>query len=493
LKRLLVLLLCLFAGAAVQASSPEEIRASTLIGHERLVQSGQEVSNWLSHGRTYKEQRFSPLEQINADNIEGLGLAWHFDTDHNRGLESTPIVVDGVMFSTGNWSVVYANDARTGDLIWKYDPGVDRSWGVYACCDVVNRGVAVWQSKVYVGTLDGYLVALDAATGKELWRKLTIDKSRPYTITGAPRVVKGKVIIGNGGAEYGVRGYVSAYEAETGQRVWRFWTVPGHPEKTPEDAAMETALKTWDPAFPWWENGGGGTVWDSIVYDHELDQLYIGVGNAGPWNRNLRNPAGLDNLFVSSIVALNPDTGAYLWHYQQVPNDGFDYTATQNMILADIEWQGEVRKVLMQAPKNGFFFLIDRVSGGLISAEPFARVNWASGYDEKGRPVETPEADYSAGRKFIRPSPIGAHNWQPMSYNPEQHLVFIPTIDSANEMEPLNTYQHEPGQWNLGMAPMTQPPGEALFQEAMLRTVLGGYWAVHCWRGILPARKRDGK
>jgi quinohemoprotein ethanol dehydrogenase len=434
----------------------------------------QAADDWRQHGYDFREQRFSPLDNINAGNVSGLGLAWHFDTHHHRGLEATPIVIDGVMYSSGAWSVVYANNAATGELLWEFDPGVDRSWGMYACCDAVNRGVAVDRGRVFVGTLDGYLVALDASSGEELWRTLTIDPSRPYTITGAPRVVKDLVVIGNGGAEYGVRGYVSAFSMETGEQVWRFWTVPGNPDNPPENDAMAVALETWDRSFPWWENGGGGTVWDSIVYDPELDQLYIGVGNAGPWNRNLRNPAGLDNLYVSSIVSLNPDTGEYLWHYQQVPNDGYDFTATQNMILADLEWQGEARKVLMQAPKNGFFFILDRETGEYLSAEPYARVNWALGYDDTGRVIENPDVDYSRHSKFIRPSPVGAHNWQPMAFHPGNGLVYIPTIDSAHMLEPVDEYQHQPGHWNLGVEPMPQPPGETLFHQSMLRSVLKG-------------------
>jgi quinohemoprotein ethanol dehydrogenase len=380
------------------------------------------------------------------------------------------------MYTTSNWSVVYANNAATGELLWTFDPGVDKSWGVHACCDAVNRGVAVWKGKVFVGTLDGYMVAIDAGTGKELWRQLTIDKDWPYTITGAPRIIKDKVIIGNGGAEYGVRGYITAYDTETGKQAWRFWTVPGDPNLPPEDKAMEMAMETWDPAFEWWKYGGGGTVWDSMAHDPELDQLYIGVGNAQPWNRNLRNPKGLDNLFVSSIVSLDPDTGEYLWHYQEVPNDGWDYTATQHIILADIEWQGKPRKVIFHAPKNGFFFVIDRSNGELLSAEPFAQVSWALGYDENGRPIENPDTDYRDGKKVVRPSPTGAHNWQPMSYHPGTGLVYIPAMDSFFEYDPGdNTYEHEPGYWNLGMAPMVSPPGEPLFQTTITKTVLQGF------------------
>jgi len=434
-------------------------------------------ADWPVHGRTDDEQRFSPLTGINDKNVNKLGLAWYFDTDYNRGLEGTPIVVDGVMYSSGNWNIVYANNAATGELIWKYDPKVDKSRAVLACCDVVNRGVAVWENKVLMGTLDGYLVAIDAKTGKEIWRTLTIDQGKPYTITGAPRVIHGKVIIGNGGAEYGVRGYVSAYDVNNGKMVWRFYTVPGDP-KLPADssinsAAMALAAKTWSGS-EWLKYGGGGTVWDSMAYDPQLNQLYIGVGNAGPWNRNLRNPEGLDNLFVSSIVSLNPDTGEYNWHYQETPNDGWDYTATQHIILADMEWNGKQRKLLMQAPKNGFFFVLDRITGEFLSAKPYANVNWALGYDAKGRPIENPEKNYKNGKQMVRPSPMGAHNWQPMSFDPQTGLVYIPALDGFFEYDPDNHFQIKKNVWNTGMQPIPAPPGEPLFQESVSKQVMRG-------------------
>ena len=374
MKRLLLgSVLATACAVSLAAMTPDERRADAAIDHARLVAANAEQGNWLAHGRTYDEKRFSPLTQINDQNAQQLGLAWHYDTGHNRGLEATPIVINGVIYSTGNWSVVYANDARTGELLWQYDPQVDKSWAVHACCDVVNRGVAVWNGKVFVGTLDGRMVAIDAGTGQKVWETLTIDKAWPYTITGAPRVVKGKVIIGNGGAEYGVRGYITAYDTETGQQAWRFYTVPGNPADGFENELMKKIAETW--SGEWWTGGGGGTVWDSMAYDPDLDLLYIGVGNAGPWNRYLRNPEGKDNLFTASIVAIRPDTGEYVWHYQETPNDGWDYTSTQHMILADIPWQGEQRKVILHAPKNGFFFVVDRENGKFLSAVPYVRVN----------------------------------------------------------------------------------------------------------------------
>ncbi|MBU1831073.1 MAG: PQQ-binding-like beta-propeller repeat protein, partial [Gammaproteobacteria bacterium] len=344
-------------------------------------------------------------------NVADLSLAWSFDTDFNRGLEATPIVIDGVLYLTGNWSVVYALDARSGALLWKYDPKVPREWGKMACCDVVNRGVAAYEGKIIFGTLDARLIALDAASGEKIWEVATADiTAYPYTITGAPRVAKGKVFIGNGGAEYGVRGYVSAYDVNTGDQLWRFYTVPANPADGFENEAMKAAAETW--TGKWWESGGGGTVWDSIVYDDELDQLYIGVGNGSPWNAKIRSPEGGDNLYLSSIVALNPDSGEYIWHYQETPAESWDYTATQHIMLADMDVKGEQRKVIWHAPKNGFFFILDRTSGKLLSAEPYSDVNWASHYDmETGRPVETENARYLNDPQLVRPSSMGAHNW----------------------------------------------------------------------------------
>ncbi|MEM7081028.1 MAG: PQQ-dependent dehydrogenase, methanol/ethanol family, partial [Pseudomonadota bacterium] len=357
---------------------------------QRIIDADAEPHNWLTHGRTYSEQRYSPLTQINTENIGELGLAWSFDTATTRGLEATPIVVDGVMYTTATWSVVYAHNAATGELLWRFDPEVPKSWGYNACCDVVNRGVAVFEDKVYVGTLDGRLIALHATDGSIAWSTLTIDPERPYTITGAPRVIKGKVLIGNGGAELGVRGYVTAYDAQDGEQVWRFYTVPGDPAQPFENPALAAAAQTWRGG-KWWEVGGGGTVWDAIAYDPQLDLIYVGVGNGSPWSRYIRSPGGGDNLYLASMLALEADTGKLRWHYQTTPGDHWDYTAVQQMILADIEIGGEIRKVIMQAPKNGFFYVLDRVTGQFISAEAFVPVTWASHVDpETGRPVENP-------------------------------------------------------------------------------------------------------
>jgi quinohemoprotein ethanol dehydrogenase len=415
------------AGSAANSGA----KAADLDG-ARITNADREPGNWTSYGRTYSEQRFSPLKNINDQNAARLGLAWHFDLDTRRGQEATPLVVDGRMYFTSAWSKVFALDAATGSLLWSYDPKVPPEWGVNACCDVVNRGVAAWQGKIFFGTLGGRLIALDAATGKKIWETLTIDPKWRHTITGAPRVVKGNVIIGNGGAEMGVRGYVSAYGAEAGNLVWRFYTVPGDPSKPFESPILEKAAKTW--SGDWWKHGGGGTVWDAIVYDPELDLLYIGTGNGGPWNEKYRNPKRGDGLLTCSIVALKPETGEYVWHYQEDPADDWDYDSDEQIILADIPIDGQARKVLFHAPKNGFFYVLDRATGALISAKPYTFVNWASSIDAKtGRPIENAAARYSREQNPmpVVPGPLGAHSWQPMSYSPLTGLVYIPIQEAG--------------------------------------------------------------
>ena len=414
-----------------------------------FVAADSDTKNWLSYGRTYAEQRFSPLAQIDDTNVGELGLAWAFETGTKRGLEATPIVVDGTLYTTGTWSVVYAIDARSGELRWKYDPEVPRAVGGIACCDVVNRGVAVYQGRIFVGTLDGRLVSLDAETGRVIYEVITVDQSRPYTITMAPRIVKGRVIIGNGGAEFGVRGYVSAYDAMTGRLAWRFYTVPGNPAEPFEHPELEAAADTW--TGEWWTVGGGGTVWDSIAYDPELDLLYVGTGNGSPWSRHVRSPGGGDNLYVCSILALRPDTGELVWHYQTTPGDTWDFTSTQHIMLADLEIDGAERQVLMQAPKNGFFYVLDRTNGELISAEPFVEVTWATGIDaETGRPIEAEGNDYQNEVVTIKPSPHGAHNWHPMSFHPGNGLVYVPAHEIPYFFRLDPEYEYRPGGWNLG-------------------------------------------
>ena len=442
-----------------EISSPISSSSSVgLIDDERIINAESEPGNWIAHGRTYEEQRFSPLLKINKESVSDLGLAWYKDMGTNRALEATPIVVDGIMFFTSTWSRVYAVEAKTGKTIWKFDPEVPGEWARKACCDIVNRGVAVYEGKVFFASLDGRLFSLNAETGEKIWEVDTItDRSRAYTITGAPRAAKGKVFIGNGGAEYGVRGYVTAYDSETGEQVWRFFTVPGDPSLGFEDPAMEMAAKTWK-GTDWWEFGGGGTVWNSIVYDPDFNNVYLGVGNGSPWTREIRSPGGGDNLFLASIVAVDADTGKYKWHYQTTPEDNWDYTAVQDMALADMEVDGEQKKVLLQAPKNGFFYVIDRSNGKVLRAHPFAAVTWATHVDlETGRPVENPDVDYSENGSFVLPGPLGAHNWQAMSVDLDSGLVYIPAQENAffyaidENYKKTGIYKRNPGRWNMGI------------------------------------------
>jgi PQQ-dependent dehydrogenase (methanol/ethanol family) len=409
---------------------------------------------WLSNGRSYAEQRFSPLKQIDAKTVGKLGVAWEFRTYSVRGLEGSPVVVDGVMYVTAAWSKVWALDAKTGRQIWAYDPQVPGGWGRYACCDVANRGVAVWKGAVYVGTLDGRLVKLDAATGKPLWTVNTIDPGRAYTITGAPRIVDGLVVIGNGGSEYDARGYVSAYNADTGARAWRFYTVPGDPSKPQESPALTAALKTWSTLggkLNWWKMGGGGTVWDSMAFDPALDLLYVGTGNGAPWNRNMRSPGGGDNLYLSSILAIHAKTGQLAWHYQTTPGDSWDFDSTAHMILADLRIDGALRHVLIQAPKNGFFYVLDRATGKLISVKPYAVMNWAKGVDLKTGKVDVnPAARYKDKLAVVVPAEVGAHNWQPMAFSPDTGLVYIPTQDGTAVFQQDKTFTWHPRAWNTG-------------------------------------------
>jgi quinohemoprotein ethanol dehydrogenase len=453
---------CSIPAAAQAPATPARVNA------QRLLQADREPNNWMTHGRTYSEQRYSPLGKITDKNVGQLGLAWFAKLDIDHGTEATPLVIDGVMYTTGARSIVYAFDARSGKLLWKFDPQVPPAMLGKGCCDMVNRGVALWQGRVFVGSFDGRLIALDARNGKKVWSVDTvIDHKRAYTVTGAPRVVRGKVIIGNGGAELGVRGYLSAYDANTGKLAWRFYTVPGDPKKPFENAAMKMAAATWT-GNEWWTWGGGGTVWDSLAYDPELNLLYVGVGNGSPWNRWTRSPKGGDNLFLSSIVALNPVTGAYVWHYQTTPAESWDYTATQHMILADLSIDGRVRKVLMQAPKNGFFYVLDRANGKLISAEAFSKVTWATHVDlATGRPVENPAvADYSKEPKLTYPGPLGAHNWNPMAFHPGTGLVYIPEFEAPHVYvnRPEARYDARAG-WNIGVVLLDSPEEPAMSEQ----------------------------
>ena len=438
------------------ALAPEATSIAASVNTQRILDAEATPSEWLSYGFNYEETRHSPLTNINTANVADLGVAWTYDLLTSRGVESTPIVIDGVMYVTSAWSVVYALDAKTGEELWVYDPGVDRAVGVNACCDVVNRGVAVYEGKIFLGVIDGRVEALNAKTGDVLWSKVTVDQYRPYTITGAPRVVDGKVLIGNGGDELGVRGYISAYDVDTGEAIWRFYTTP-NPNKQPDGAISDAAFEsvgnvTWGDEGEWTTSGGGGTVWDSIIYDEVNDSVIFGVGNGSPWNQRLRDPSGGDNLFLSSIVAVDADTGAYKWHFQTTPGDNWDYTATQTLIIADLPVGegGTDQRVVMQAPKNGYFYVIDAATGAFVSGNNYVPVNWATGLDEAGRPIEIPEARYDTEPYLQTPGPLGGHNWHPMAFNPDVGLAYIPAQEIPQAYQTDPRFAEKPAKWNTG-------------------------------------------
>ena len=435
-----------------------ELTPQGKINDQRINNAASEPGSWLAHGLDYKEQRFSPLTQINRNTVKNLGLAFELDVGTNKALEATPIMVDNTLFFTSAYSIVHAVNASTGEELWRYDPQVPRDFVRKACCGPINRGVSVYEGNVYVATLDGRLVAVDAGSGAKVWEVDTvIDRDRYYTITGAPRTAKGKVFIGNGGAEFGVRGYVTAYDSATGEQIWRFFTVPGDPSLPFEHPELELAATTWKGGS-WWEVGGGGTVWNSIVYDPEFDQVYLGVGNGAPWTRVIRSPGGGDNLFLSSIVAVDADTGSMNWYYQTTPGDNWDYTAVQDMTLAEMEVDGKQRKVIMQAPKNGFFYVLDREDGELLRAHPYVKTTWATHVDmETGRPVENPETDFSEEAKWVLPGPLGGHDWQAMAFDEAKGIVYMPAQDfpfiySLNaEFKETGYFKRNPGTTNLGI------------------------------------------
>jgi quinohemoprotein ethanol dehydrogenase len=426
LRRLLpglALFLCM-AGFASSAPGP--------VNSARLSAADADATQWLMDGRNYMAQRFSPLKRINESNVAQLGLAWYAELDTLRGVEGTPLFVDGVLYNTSAWNITTAYNARTGRKLWTFDPQVPREWGRYACCEPVARGLAFWNGKVIIATLDGRLIGLNAKNGKTIWTARTFEKDWPYSITGAPRVFDGMVVIGNGGADLGVRGFVSAWNADTGKFLWKFFLVPGDPAKGPDGAAsdsvMAMAAKTW--SGEWWKWGGGGTAWDSIAYDPDLQLVYIGTGNGGPDAQLYRSPLRGDNLFLCSIVALDARTGAYRWHYQEVPEEDWDYTCTQSIVQADLVIDGKPRKVLMHAPKNGFFYVIDRTNGQFIHAKNHVSVTWTNGLDPvTGRPQMNPEAHYGTDPVLVAPGPGGGHNWFPMAFSPETGLAYFPQYE----------------------------------------------------------------
>jgi len=429
----------------------------------KMIAADTQTDNWFTTGGQFGEKHYSTLTQINRETVSDLGFAWDYPLYSKRGVEATPVIVDGVVYASGPWGVVYAVAATTGEELWKFTPDVNKQFAKNACCDVVNRGVAVWDGLVYVAALDGILYALDKDTGEVSWQVDTFaGEPGKKASTGAPRIANDVVVIGFGGAEFDARGYITAYKLKTGERAWRFYTVPGSPDKPYEHPELEMAAETWDPNSMW-EAGLGGTVWDNMVYDPELNLLYVGTGNSAIYPIKYRSPNGGDNLFVSSILAINPDNGQLAWHYQTTPGDQWDFTATQNMILADIELDGGLRKVLMQAPKNGYFYILDRATGELLSAEKFAPVNWSTHVDmATGRPVMTDRANYSDGPTIMWPSTKGAHGWRPMAYSEATGLVYIPVYESVDLKVALfpEKFVFNPEQLTGGVLPM--PLSEAV-------------------------------
>ena len=452
------LLACLASTVFISAYASAEDSA------QRLLNADSEPQNWLTYGRTYSEQRYSPLDQINRSNVGAMKLAWSYDFDSNRGQEATPLVVDGVMYATTNWSKLKALDAATGKLLWAFDPHVPGNIAARGCCDTVNRGAAYWDGKIYFGTFDGRLIAVDAKTGKQVWSVDTIPKDaalgdiRSYTVDGAPRIAKGIVMIGNGGAELGARGFVSGFDTATGKLRWRFFTTP-NAKNEPDHAAsdsilMSKAYGTWTAGAGWTKSGGGGTVWDSIVYDPITDLVYLGVGNGAPWNYMERSDGKGDNLFLGSIVAIKPETGEYVWHFQETPQDQWDYTSVQQIMTMDMPIKGVMRHVIVHAPKNGFFYILDAKTGEFLSGTNYVPVNWAKGLDPKtGRPNTVPEALYSVtGKPWAAfPGSLGGHNWAPMSYSPKTKLVYIPAQELPQVYAAVPDQQRKIG-YNLGVS-----------------------------------------
>ena len=462
--------LSLFLAAA--ASSAQQTHAVD----DKLLLNAGKTQEWLMAGGNYGQTRFSPLKQIDASNASKLGLAWYYDTGALPGtLEATPVISGGTLYGTLTWGVVFAVDARTGKEKWRWDPKLGHQnfppgsagdpnkvrTGPSLCCGPGNRGVAVYGGKVYVGTLDARLVALDEETGKLDWEVATADKNSDYSITGAPLIVKGKVIIGNGGGEFAVRGYISAYDAETGKLIWRFYTVPGDPSKPFENKAMETAAKTWSGDVAWWKLGGGGNPWNSISYDPQLDLLYFGTGQAGPWVQKYRSAMGQDNLYICSIIAVKPETGKFVWYFQTTPGDEWDYDSIADLVQADLKIDGKVRKVIMQAPKNGYFYVLDRKTGEFISGAPLQKITWAQGLDPKtGRPITNPDAHFGTTPAIIWPGPGGGHVWQGMSFNPLTNLVYI-TPGAATSFSYVQAPEFKPelGAYNWGIVFRTTRAG----------------------------------
>jgi len=484
-RRAVILLACALAGSTCGRSRTVDDAA--------LRQADADTDNWLTYGRTYSEQRFSSLQEVDERTVTRLGLAWSRDLGTLRALESTPIVDNGVMYVTSAWSLVYALDARTGRELWTFDPHVPKDHSKFVCCDVVNRGVALYKSHIYLGTLDGRLIALDARTGSRVWEVQTTPKGGPYSITGAPRIARGRVIIGNAGSEYAVRGYISAYDADTGALAWRTYMVPGDPSKPFESEALRRAAATW--SGEWWKLGGGGSVWDTIVYDPDLDFVFVGTANGSPWYSDLRGDRRGDNLYVASIVALRATSGEQVWHFQTTPGDSWDFDATQPLLLADLTIAGQLRRVILQANKNGFFYVLDRQNGQMVSATPFVGVTWATGIDGAGRPIESAEARAEKDAAVVAPWTDGAHNWHPISFNPRTGLVYLSATDAAQAHAVDRAFVPDVHDQTIGRDARYKGPAFAAAAAAQTRGRLVAWDPVNkreAWHVDQPAPKSGG-
>jgi len=430
-----------------------------IVYDDAAIANESQTGEWLAYGRTHNERRFSPSDQINTGNVANLKVDWFLDLPRDVGLVSTPLVVDGTLYFTGTMNVIRAVDAVTGKLLWEYDPQVAKEIaGKRRTGWKHNRGISFYEGKLFAATWDGRLFALDAETGKEIWMVRTFDLDQALYITGAPKAFNGKVLIGNGGTESGpTRGWVTAYDADTGEEAWKFHIVPGNPADGFENEAMEMAARTW--TGEWWKHGGGGNAWHGFTYDAKFDAIYIGTGNGSPWNRKIRSPEGGDNLFLCSIVALDADTGEYRWHYQTTPGESWDYNSNMDIVLADLQLGDDAIKAILHAPKNGFFYVIDRATGKLVSAEPFVETTWASHIDiETGRPVEVPGARYEVDAAYITPNAYGAHSWHSMSYSPQSGLAYIPAQHYASNYSDqgydIEGFQMEAFVGGLGVDPL---------------------------------------
>ena len=459
LRRCCPILLTIPAAWIMVAQQPRRV-------DDALLTTGSKTGDeWVSYGVNWAEQRYSPLKQIDASNVSRLGVAWSYDIPLAPGnpqthQEGTPLVFNGVLYSITPWSIVYAVDLHTGKEIWRADPEVNQQvWQSRICCGVVNRGIAMYEGIIIAPAVDGRLRALEAATGRVVWETRVSPENMPYTITMAPRVIKGgKVIIGVSGGEYGVRGFFSAYDVNTGKMAWRFYTVPGDPSKPFEHPELEAAAKTW--TNDWWKIGGGAGVWNGMAYDAANDIVYVGTGQPGPWTDVHRGPG--DNLYSCSILAVRGATGKMVWYYQEVPGDDWDYDSIADLMLADLRINGRMRQVIMHAPKDAFFYVLDRVTGELISADPITKVSWASGIDPKtGKAMVNPGARYKTTSVSVMPGPSGGHVWPPWSYNPSLGLVFIPgtaggssnyAADSSFVPNPTDIGPTGRGQFNMGTA-----------------------------------------